>query len=513
VEWSSTNGPLIEARGVDKAFPGVQALSGVDLTVHRGEIVGLVGENGAGKSTLLSVLSGTVRPDAGAVHVRGREVQFGNYREATLEGVFRIYQELALVPNLTVYENLFLSHEGRFRRLGVLRRGAMLRRARELLARFGHDWIDPARPTAAYDFSTRQVLEIIKAFALGELLDVEAPVILLDEPTTALTRDEADFLGELLGRVRSEAALVFVSHRLSEVLELSDRVYILKDGRVVEETEPERTTDAQVHYVMVGRERDELFYHESRQRQPDADAVLEVKGFAQPPEFRDVSFVVRKGEIVGIGGVLGSGKSALARAIFGAGVSRAEGTVRVDGHAMEPLITRRMVRAGVGYVPPERHEDGIILGFPVAWNISLARLAAGNGPASLLNADRERNEARGFVDSMRIKTPDVRTQAGSLSGGNQQKVVLARWLACDARMLILDNPTRGIDAGAKEEIYALIRDLADRGVGILVVSDDLLELIGLSNRILIMKDGAITAELDSPPAQKPQESTLVASMV
>jgi ribose transport system ATP-binding protein len=513
VEWSSTSAPLIEARGVHKAFPGVQALADVGLTVHRGEIVGLVGENGAGKSTLLSVLSGTVQPDSGTVSVRGREVRMANYRAAALQGVFRIYQELALVPNLAVYENLFLSHEGRFRRLGVLRRGAMQQRARDLLGRFDHDWIDPARPAGAYDFSTRQILEILKAFALAELLDIEAPVILLDEPTTALTREEAQFLSGLLERVREDAGLVFVSHRLSEVLELSDRISVLKDGHVVDETEPEHTTEAQLHYVMVGRERDEHFYREARQREPGDAPALEVEGLSQAPDFEGVSFSVRRGEIVGIGGVLGSGKSALGRAVFGAGRGGCDGAVRVEGSPVEPLTTRRLANAGVGYVPPERHEDGIILSFPVAWNISLARLAGNGGPAHVLNGERERSEARRYVESMRIKTPGIGTLAGSLSGGNQQKVVLARWLARDARVLILDNPTRGVDAGAKEEIYTLIRDLADRDVGVVLISDDLLELIGLSNRILIMKDGAISAELESPPSGKPEESTLVASMV
>jgi ribose transport system ATP-binding protein len=505
--------PLIESRRVDKAFPGVQALSGVGVSVEAGEVVGLVGENGAGKSTLLSVLSGTERPDGGSVVVRGREVEFADYHQATVHGVFRIYQELALVPNLAVYENLFLSHERHFQLLGVLRRGAMIRRAREVLARFDHEWIDPAKETAAYDFSTRQILEIIKAFALADLLEIEVPAILLDEPTTALTQDEAEFLTELIRRVKEKAGFVFVSHRLSEVMELSDRIYVLKDGQVIEETTPQATSDSRLHFAMVGRERDELFYREGRQREPEAKPMLEVVGLSSVPDFADVSVSVGAGEIVGIGGVLGSGKSSLGRVIFGAGRSSNGGVVRVDGEPIEPRTIRRMTRAGVGYVPPERHEDGIILGFPVSWNISLARVASEDGASPILHTEREREDARRYVDSMQIKTPGISTLANSLSGGNQQKVVLARWLARGVRLLILDNPTRGIDAGAKGEVYDLIRDLADRGVGILLISDDLLELIGLSNRVLVMKDGAITAALDSPPGAKPEESDLVASMV
>jgi ribose transport system ATP-binding protein len=502
---------VLEVRGVSKSYAGIPALVDVSVSLDVGEVVGLVGENGAGKSTLLKIISGNLRPDSGLVLVRGRETSFTTYRQATQEGIFHIYQDLALVPTLTVYENLLLSHEEKFARLGVIGNRRMRAYATRLLREFGHEWIDASREVATYDYSTRQAIEIIKAFALAELLDVEAPVILLDEPTAALSGDEVDFFRQLIARARARAAIIFVSHRLSEVLEISDRVYVLKDGAVTAEVRPANVVEDRLHELMVGRKREEFFYREHLQRKPEADHVLEVKDFSRSGSFTGVDLAVRRGEIVGIAGLLGSGKSQLARALFGA-LAGATGEVRVAGKSVRNQSVSSASEAGAGYVPSDRHADGIILSLPVAWNITLARMAR-EGERHLLDLAREKRDARRLVEALSIKTQGIRALAWTLSGGNQQKVLLARWLLREAKVLILDNPTHGVDAGAKEEIYEVLRSIAADGVGILLVSDDLLELIGLSNRILIMREGAIVQEVPAPPERKPREVDLVESMV
>jgi ribose transport system ATP-binding protein len=505
---TSTAPVLLAVDSVSRSFGPVTALSGVSLSVRRGEIVGLIGENGAGKSTLLNIISGTDRADSGTVAVRGREAVFRDYHDATRHGVFRIFQELALVPNMTVWENFSLSHEEHFTTAGVIRRRAGIRRTRELLERFDHGWIDPARVVGSYPFAVRQILEILKAFALAELLDHDEPIILLDEPTAALAADEIDFLRRLLLKVKEHSAVVFVSHRLSELLEWSDRVVVFKDGVVVSDVPAAGLTEHELHFLMVGRERDDEFYREGRQGVPAEQPVLELRGFGDTGAFRDVDLRIAAGEILGVAGVLGSGKSELGAAIFGAGNAVA-GEVRYHGEPQPGAALPR--RARVGYVPPERKDDGLLDTFSVAKNISFARIVHQRGP--LLNLAAERRGARHYIDKLRIRTHSERTSILHLSGGNQQKAVIARWLARGVDLLILDNPTRGVDAGAKEEIYEIIRDLTDDGVAVLLISDDLLEVIGLAHRVVVMKDGEIVREIASPVDAKPTEADLVAAMV
>jgi ribose transport system ATP-binding protein len=502
--------PLLEIRDITKTFGSVRALSGVSFAVRRGEIVGLIGENGAGKSTVLNIISGTDHQDSGTVLVNGREVSFANYREATSNGVFRIFQELALVPNLSVWENFVLSHEQHFVRAGLIKRGAGIAWVRDLLARFDHSWVNPAAAVDDYPFAVRQVLEIIKAFALAELLGHEEPIILLDEPTAGLAADEIEFLRTVLMRVKERSAVVFVSHRLSELLEWSDRIVVFKDGAVVAEEATGELTESQLHYLMVGRERDAQFYREGRQRTTPGDAVLEVKSLGDGQAFKDVDLSIKAGEIVGIAGVLGSGKSELGAAVFGARPVTA-GTLSYRGKSITRPSIAAMCDLKVGYVTPERKDDGLLDTFSVAQNISFARIVAQRSP--ILDLGREKTEAKTYFGKMRIKAASTAAPIDSLSGGNQQKAIIARWLARGIDMLILDNPTRGVDAGAKEEIYDIIRDLADSGVAILLISDDLLEVIGLSNHIAVMKDGVITHRVNAHVDTKPQESDLIATMV
>lgn len=507
---AASDAALLEIRDITREFGPVRALRGVSFHVRKGEILGLIGENGAGKSTVLNIISGTDAQTSGHVLLKGKEVSFKNYNEATRNGVFRIFQELALVPNMTVWENLFLSHEKKFTTAGLIRRAEGIRRAKDLLERFDHGWIDPERKVQDYPFAVRQVLEVLKAFALAELLGHQEPVILLDEPTAALAADEIDFLRDLLLKVKDRCAIVFVSHRLSELLEWSDRIVVFKDGAVVAEAGARELTEEKLHFLMVGRERDKAFYREGRQRTPEDEVVLHLKGFGDLATFRDIDLMVRKGEIVGVAGVLGSGKTELGQAVLGD--RRASGgQLEYKGQVLKRWSAESMTRARVGYVPSERKEDGLLDTFSVAQNISFARIVAQKSP--WLDLRREISEGEHYIEALRIKTHSARTSIENLSGGNQQKAVLARWLARGVDLLILDNPTRGVDAGAKEEIYDVIRDLADNGMAILLISDDLLEVIGLSNRIVVMKDGAITSRIDAPVTDKPHETDLVATMV
>lgn len=514
---SRPSGSLLDVRTIRKSFGNTHALTDVSLQVEPGEVVGLIGENGAGKSTLLHIISGNTRQDSGSVLVRGEPVSFTSAREANFAGVFHIYQELALLANLPVFENFFLSHEERFSRLGVINRREMRERTRACLSLFGHEWIEPSRLVGAYDFSTRQVIEIVKAFALTELLEIDFPVLLLDEPTASLTREEVEFFEALVQRARERAGIIFVSHRLSEVLAMSDRVYVLKDGVVTAEVSPSEVgpsevSERELHRLMVGRERVEFFYQQDLQLEPRPQVALDVRGLSRAGSFRDVNLSVRAGEIVGVSGLLNSGKSELARALFGA--LAADGEIRLGDVQVEHPSISKMAKAGVGYVPPDRHSEGIILVLPVSWNITLAELAQGAGRGAFLDVRSEDEQARDYIDRLSIKTAGGRALARTLSGGNQQKVLLARWLARDVmKVLILDNPTHGVDAGAKGDIYKVLRSIAKEGVGILLVSDDLLEVIGLSNRVIVMKDGEIVKELVTPPDKKPSEEELVAQML
>jgi ribose transport system ATP-binding protein len=506
--------PILEVTGATKHFGPVEALTDVSLTARVGEVVGLIGENGAGKSTLLSVISGTLTPDRGSVRLGGSKITPRNYHEATKLGIFRIYQHQALIPTLQVYENVFLGQEPKFGRLGSVNRRAMSRRTARVFADLGVKGIDPDAPIGRYSFAQRQVIEIVRSVAQADLLEIDHPVILLDEPTSALSREQVDFFFEFVRRVRDRAAQIFVSHRLHELLELSDRVYVLKDGRNVAEldrAEPSPDKERELHALMVGRVSEKVLYHEDEQLGADGDVVLEVRNLTLPGSFADVSFALHAGEVLGIGGVVGSGKSEVGHVVAHAGEG-ATGVVELLGEPLKGTGAREAIRRGIGYVPPERHEEGIIGLLSVAQNIALPRTGSVVG-LPWVSARRERAVAAEAVDQLGIRTHSVDTQLDRLSGGNQQKVVLGRWTSLKSRILVLDNPTNGIDVGAKAEIYRLVRELTRDGVAILLLGDDLPELIGLCDRILVMKDGHITAEVDAAAEHKPEETELVGSMV
>jgi ribose transport system ATP-binding protein len=502
------------ARSVTKRFEAATAVDSVDLEIGAGQIVGLIGENGAGKSTLLNILSGIVAPDFGTMELDGQLYQPDGFGAAGARGISRVFQEQALIPNLRVYENLLLSHEARFTRFGqIMRRRAMIELAQAIADDAAID-VDVTCPTSLLSFSKRQLVEIARACLVPwRVLGIEQPIILLDEPTASLDKaDEAIFFA-LLTRMRTVASFLFVSHRLTEVLRASDVVYVLKDGRVVARLNANEVDERQLHGLMVGRERDADYYHESEQTIIGGGVALEARGLRRSGAYASVDLAVLAGEIVGIGGLLDSGKSELGKGLVGVEPPD-EGDVRIgSGEWRRPDIGRALAE-GIGYVPSERLVEGIIADFPAAWNISLA--SGGDLFSSswgLWRSGRETDVAARMIADLDIRGARPGIPCRKLSGGNQQKVVLARWLCRSVRLLVLDNPTRGVDAGAKEEIYAILRQLTSAGVGIILITDELLELIGLSNRILIMRHGRVTGIVDAPPQAKPTEIELIRLML
>lgn len=502
---------VLEATGITKRYPGVHALDGVSLTVRRGEVIGLVGENGAGKSTLLSILSGSEQPDEGEVRVGDRPPGLSSYAEANRAGVYRAHQDQGLLANMTVAENLFIGHESRFTTAGILRPRKMREFARRSISRdeMMRERLDETRLVSELPLDLRQLVEITRAFAVADLLGVEHPVVLLDETTASLNQDEVEDLFRHVRAHKGRASFVFVSHRLDEILGICDRVYVIKDGRVVAERQVGDTDEAELHRLMVGRDREENHYLESRRRTVFGDEVLRLERFGAGTDFADVSFSVRAGEIYGIGGLTGCGKSPLGQALVGdissVGVAAVEGAPLPAGRP-----TARVGR--LAYGPLDRHGEGVSLLQSIRWNTTWSSLGQiSRGP--FLNLRRERRLVAEAMRRYRIAAPGMETSVGSLSGGNQQKVMLARLVASGARVLVLDNPTRGVDVGARQEIYAQLRDLTDQGLAIVMITDDLRELIGMSDRIAAMKDGRIVHEWNEETTRGLTEEDIVARMV
>ena len=506
----SVDVPALELSGVSKTYPGTRALSDVSFTLERHGMLGLVGENGAGKSTLLSIINGTVRPDSGSVLINGHAVRFGHPSDAARHGVATVFQEQGLIPTLPVYENIFLGREARFSVTGALRQRAMVAEAKAVLDELEVD-VDPRAPTASLSFGRRQLVEIAKAFALSRIYPVE-PIILLDEPTSALSDNEAAKLFDGIARWRRKASFILVSHRLADIFATCDEVVALKDGAVVGRRATAETDETALHALIVGRARDAEYYREAAQRTPSGRTVLRVSDLRKPGHLRGVSLDLRAGEIVGVAGVLGSGKSTLAKIVAGAEAPSA-GEVAVNGVVLAPGSRRDAIRHGIGYVPAERSTEGIIGTDSIEWNLVLPNLGRITRFLAWLSARRSRALTNAWMARIKVRAPGPAALCRTLSGGNQQKVVFAKWLAAEARILVLDDPGRGLDVGAKEDIYTLMREIADKDAAILLVSDNLPELIGLSNRIVALRDGLVSAVFDAPADAKPREVDVVAAMI
>jgi ribose transport system ATP-binding protein len=487
----STAPPFLEVRGLAKSFPGVKALDGVGLTAAAGEVLAVVGENGAGKSTLMKILAGVYQPDAGEILIDGRPVRLAGVRDALKHGIVLIHQELNLADNLSVTANLFLGRERlRGGPLGWLDRRTMTREATALLARVGLD-VPPARPVGELPIGQQQLVEIARALAQS------ARVIIMDEPTSSLSQKETDTLfGVIADLKRAGVTVLYISHRLAEVQTVADRVTVLRDGHNAGELSREQISHAAIVRLMVGRDLKQFYArrHSAGDGQGGGARVrLEVCDLRYIGGPASVSFNVRAGEIVGLAGLVGAGRTELAEALFGLRPLIA-GDIRLDGRPVRIRSPRSAIRHGLLLAPEDRRLHGLILADSVEHNLSLPNLDMLSF-LRLVSRRRESSLAHRLVERLRVKTPTVTQPVGLLSGGNQQKVALGKWLARTPVVLILDEPTRGVDVGARGEIYALMDQLAVDGVAILMISSDLEEVLGMSDRVLVMHQGRLAGDL------------------
>jgi len=479
--------------GISKAFPGVQALDGVDFELAAGEVVALIGENGAGKSTIMKILCGAYHKDAGRIILHGQETAIENPHHAQEQGIAIIYQEFNLTPNQSAAANIFIAREPRQGGLGrvfnFVDRRAMEREAQKHLDRVGARV--PAT-TLIRDLSVaeQQMVEVAKALA------VEARIIVMDEPTSALGEDEVETLFEIIATLKKQGiAIVFISHRLEEIFRIADRVIVLRDGRRVGSMPIQEATPEEIINLMVGRELTEMFHKEEVEI---GEPLMEVRGLTRRGAVEDVSFTLRRGEILGFAGLVGAGRTETARLLFGAD-HRDAGEIWIDGTQVQISSPVDALEAGLGLVPEDRGLQGLVLKLPVLDNVVLPTLDE-HAKAGWVDRRATRDTAQSYVDKLNIRTPHLRQKAMFLSGGNQQKVVLAKWLASQPKILIMDEPTRGIDVGAKAEVHALMSEMARAGIGIIMISSELPEILGMSDRILVMHEGRVAGILDRSEA-------------
>ena len=490
---------MLSMRGIHKSFDGTQALRGVDFSADRGEVHAIVGENGAGKSTLMKVLAGAILRDAGEILLDGATADASTPLAAHRLGIRAVYQEFSLVPHLTVAENILLGQMPASRVPGCVDWGEAYRRADEILASIGFVGIDVHKVVRQLSVSHQQMVEIAKAVA------VRPRILILDEPSAVLSQEELDRLFSLVRLLKQEGTLIlYISHRLDEVFEIADRITVLKDGQLVGTVQPREADQNQLIRMMVGRSLGEIF---PARRPPREAPALEVRNLGRAGSFSEVSFTLRQGEVLGMSGLVGSGRTQVARCIFGADPFEV-GEIRLNGNPIHPRSPREAVRAGIALLTEDRKRDGLVMHCTIRDNASMAsydRLSRWG----VLNRRAQATEVQHKIEELDIRPPLLNRLARQLSGGNQQKLVLAKWLMTQARVLILDEPTRGVDVATKVEIYQLISDLAADGIGILLISSELPEILGLSDRALVMREGRVVGEFTR--AQASEESLLAAA--
>ena len=478
--------------GISKSFPGVQALKDVQFELSRGEVLALVGENGAGKSSLMKILSGIYSKDAGTIVLEGEEVDIDSPKTAQALGISIIHQEMNLMPHLTIAQNIFIGREPRG---GLfLRERALNKQADDLLNRLGIQ-LDPRELVQNLTVAKQQMVEIAKA------LSFDAKVLIMDEPTSALTNSETETLFTLIEALKaSGTGVIYISHRMDELRRITDRVTVLRDGQYIGTLAKDELDIPTIIEMMVGRHIEEGARPAPRDATTD-DVVLRVEGLNTRHLLKDISFELRRGEILGFSGLMGAGRTEVARAIIGADPSES-GTVHIDGKLVSIKQPSDAVRYGVGYLSEDRKELGLLLEQDVNTNVLLASLRDYTDRLGFVHTAKGKQKTRDYVDALRIKTPSITATTKNLSGGNQQKVVIAKWLARDCDILIFDEPTRGIDVGAKEEIYKLLNDLVAQGKSIIMISSELPEVLRLSHRIVVMAGGRITGVLDNKDASQ-----------
>lgn len=493
---------LLKATAISKQFPGVKALRNVDFEVYPGEVIGLVGENGAGKSTLMKILSGVYSFDTGSIEFRGQLYRPHSPAEAQTLGISTIYQELALIPYLTVAENIFLNREPRLRLTpGLIDYSRMNRQAATLLAQLGTQ-IDVTRQLKLLPIAAQQMVEIAKAISRS------AQLIIMDEPTSSLASNDIHTLFALIKRLKERnIAIIFIGHRMEEVLGIADRIIVMRDGERVGTLPISEASEEQIIRLMVGR-KVELY---PKQPTEITTPVLEVRHLSDGDYIDDVNFEVRHGEIVGMAGLIGAGRTEVARMIFGADPKK-NGQVLIDGVEQKINTPMQAVRAGIGFIPEDRKLQGLVLGMDVKENTTLAILKWISSWFGWIRSDKQSALADDYRRRLGIQTPGLWQITRNLSGGNQQKVVLAKWLCMHPKLLILDEPTRGIDIGAKAEVHGLMTQLAAQGMGILMISSELPEIMGMSDRVLVMCRGHITGEFTREQLQQPHaQEEIIAS--
>jgi ribose transport system ATP-binding protein len=480
-------GPVLEVRGLVKQYPGVRALGGVDFDVMPGEVHCIVGPNGAGKSTLIKSIAGVIEPTEGEIRISGAPVTAGNPSAAIAQGVATIYQELDLVEDLTLADNIFLGHEPRAR--GFLDRKRIRHDTVELLRRVDHERISPSTRVRDLRPAGKQIVSIARS------LSHEVRLLVMDEPSAILDDNEIDTLFDVVRRLTAEGVgVVYISHRLDEIAAIGDRVTVLSEGTTVASGLPASTPPAELVRLMVGREIGQLF----PPRPPGTDdVVLEVRGVHRSPDVKPATFDLHAGEVVGIAGLVGSGRSELLRAIYGVD-ARDGGEVIIDGRSLSRNRPDRAIAAGLGLAPEDRKSQALLLEWDLTKNVTLPDV--GRFQRGLIRVRAERAAVEEQLRLLHTSPSDGSRMARELSGGNQQKVVLARWLLRECRVLLLDEPTRGVDVATKSELYRLVADLAATGIGVLVVSSEIDELLGICTRILVMREGEIVAELDGAAA-------------
>ncbi|QEK10990.1 ribose ABC transporter ATP-binding protein RbsA [Crassaminicella thermophila] len=475
---------IFQMKGITKEFPGVKALDNVDFKIYEGRVMALLGENGAGKSTLMKILSGVYQKDTGQIIYEGKNIHFKGPKDAQEEGITIIHQELNLIPHLTIGENIFLGREpvNAFKKIDWKK---LYQNAEKLLKKLKVEK-SPEELVANLSIGEQQMVEIAKALSLN------AKIIIMDEPTDALTKKETESLFQVINELRDEGkSIVYISHRLEEIFQICDDVTVLRDGKFIGEDEVKNLDENKLIEMMVGRKLTEQFPRVDVEK---GEVSLEVKNLSN--EFiKDISFLLRKGEILGIAGLMGSGRTELAKTIYGA-LKKESGKIYIEGKEVKITSSQDALKAGIAYVSEDRKGQGLILGLSIKENMSISSLKDFEGYFFKINGTKEKKYVKDYIDHMAIKTPSENQIVKNLSGGNQQKVSIAKGLMTNPKILILDEPTRGVDVGAKKEIYDLINKFKQEGMSIIIISSEMPEILGMSDRILVMHKGSITGEFD-----------------
>lgn len=502
---------LFRCEGIRMEFPGTIALQDVGMDIYEGEVVGLVGENGAGKSTLLKIIMGVQKPTEGIMQMHCTAYEPKNSKEANQSGVGMVFQEQSLISNLTVGQNIFFGKERDYAKGPLISFKNMYADAQKLLDAIGIEGVKPGKKVSELDFAMRQMVEIVKVTRRTSHQGGKS-LILLDEPTSVLNEAEIKKLFAEIQRLKEAGhAVIFVSHHLNEVLEISDRIYVFKDGQQVGMLDGNEIDEAVLYEKMVGRKSTGEYYKENRQQKADVEVILEVKNLGLLGSFKDVSFKLHKGEVLGITGVVGSGKEELCEVIAGI-EAPTRGKMFIHNKIFKPSSPCSAVKDKVVCIPQERNEEGILGSLSIMENITISNFSKVSSHG-WISKNKQLVTCNQWVEKLSIRCTDCLSSISSLSGGNAQKVVFARALNSDAKVLILNHPTRGVDVGAKEEIYSLIRDSVEQGIGVIVLGDTLDECIGLSSRIIVMKDGVVTREFTNDVGNKPNQIDIVKYMM